>query len=85
MKVKRNKKLAGEGVAFITRTPYNASSKSAARAELGKGVGSDASPWATGREGAGAGGFGSLREGRRRAPAIFSSGAEKFGVCNLVV
>lgn len=52
-----------------------------------KGVGRDASPWAIGREGAGAGagagGFSSLGEGRRRAPAIFSLGGAKFGICNL--
>lgn len=87
-KVKRNKEQAGEGVAPITREPYNASPKCAAPAELGKGVGSDASPWAIGRERAGAGGYGSLEEGRGgegrlRAPAIFSSGGAKFGICNL--
>lgn len=64
----------------IIRTFYKASPKSAAFAKLGKGFGSDASLWAIGRERAGAGGFGNLGAGRRRASAIFISGQAKFGI-----
>lgn len=65
-RVKRHKKPGWRGVRVFHLDTLQCVPKERGSAELGKGVGSDASPWVIGREGAGAGGLGSLGEGRRR-------------------